>query len=109
MAKKTAANSDKEIARERSAKEALLEESFNDYWKHRGKVYRINFVRGLFFGLGAFLGGTIVVTLVIYAMSFFVNFPVIGELIEDTQKLLEQSVNQPAPQPQPQPQNNSEF
>jgi hypothetical protein len=92
---KTAAANDKEAARERSAKEALLEESFNDYYKHRGKVYRINFVRGLFFGLGAFLGGTIIITILVWIMSFFVNFPLIGELIEDTQKALEQSQQPP--------------
>ena len=42
-----------------SAEEAVLDDLFFDLYKGRGRVYRMNFVRGVFFGLGSVLGGTI--------------------------------------------------
>jgi len=35
----------------------------------------VNFVRGLFFGLGSVLGGTIVVAILIALMTIFINVP----------------------------------
>lgn len=78
-------------SKERSARAALLEELFEDYYKHRRKLYRMNFLRGLFFGLGSVLGGTVVIALLVWLLSFFVNFPLIGELIEDTQRMLDKT------------------
>jgi hypothetical protein len=34
-----------------------------------------NFLRGIFFGMGTFVGGTIVVALVIWLLSVFVDVP----------------------------------
>ncbi|PLS81927.1 hypothetical protein CYG49_01000 [Candidatus Saccharibacteria bacterium] len=73
------------------AQRAMLEELFNDYYLQRSKVYKMNFFRGIFFGLGSVLGGTVVVAIVISIISLFVNFPLIGELLQNTQNSLEQS------------------
>ena len=74
---------------EMGARRAMMEELFNDYYKRRLSVYKMNFVRGVFFGLGAFLGGTIVVAMVVWLLSFFVNLPGIGDSIQKAQNTLE--------------------
>lgn len=43
-------------------RKAFLEEMFNDIYSERRRIYGVNFFRGLFFGLGTFLGGTVVVS-----------------------------------------------
>jgi hypothetical protein len=70
--------------------EAIFEELFYDFYKQRRKVYVVNFIRGIFFGAGSALGGTAILAIVIWVLSFFVNFPVIGEYL----KTFEQNVQQ---------------
>ncbi len=55
----------------RGAQSDLLEQLFNDHYKYRWRVYKMNFVRGVFFGFGSVLGATIVVSLLIWTLSFF--------------------------------------
>ena len=55
---------------EKGAREALLEELFNDFNRNRFTVYKINFFRGVSFGLGSILGGTVVVALVIAVLTW---------------------------------------
>ena len=57
------------------AGESLLRELFYDCYKHRGRIYRLNFIRGLFFGLGTILGGTILVAILVASMSIFIHIP----------------------------------
>lgn len=59
---------------ERAARQTMIEELFYDFNRSRAKIYRLNFVRGIFFGLGSVLGGTIVVAVLIWVLSFFVGF-----------------------------------
>ena len=73
------------------ARRALLEELFNDLYNDRRNIYVMNFVRGIFFGLGTFLGGTIIVAIVVWALSFFLNIPGIGESVQKAQETLQQS------------------
>lgn len=74
-----------------NARRALLEELFNDMYDDRRAVYVMNFFRGLFFGLGSVIGGTIVVGLIIWVLSFFVHFPGIGQSVENAQDQLQGS------------------
>lgn len=76
---------------EMGARRAMMEELFNDYYKRRVSVYKMNFVRGLFFGLGTFLGGTIVVALLVWVLSWFVNIPWIGPTLQQAQDQIQQS------------------
>jgi uncharacterized phage infection (PIP) family protein YhgE len=39
------------------------------------------FYRGIFYGLGFFVGGTVIVGILIYVLSFFNTAPIIGEYI----------------------------
>ena len=58
---------------ELTAEEVVLQDLFYDLYRHRGSIYRVNFMRGIFFGLGTFLGGTIVVALVILLLSWLMS------------------------------------
>lgn len=71
------------------ARRSMMEEMFNDLYKDRAKVYKMNFVRGLFFGFGSVLGATVVVALAIWILSFFVDLPGIGNAAEQAQSQLE--------------------
>ena len=58
---------------ELSAEEAVLQDLFYDLYRHRGSVYKVNFIRGVFFGLGTFLGGTIIIAIVIIFLSWLMS------------------------------------
>jgi len=66
-----------------SANRKMLEELFHDWYIERAKVYKMNFVRGITFGLGSALGGTIGFAIVIGILALILNilggFPVIGD------------------------------
>lgn len=81
---KNRAERERTVAAGREAIDTL----FDDMYKNRKKVYRLNFWRGVFFGLGSALGGTLVLALAIWVLSFFVDFPVIGEMIDNLVKSL---------------------
>lgn len=55
---------------ERGARQGVLEELFNDFNRNRFSVYKFNFFRGIFFGLGSVLGGTVVLALLIGMLNF---------------------------------------
>ena len=54
---------------EKGAREAVLEDLFNDFNRSRYVIYKMNFFRGVFFGFGSVLGGTVVVALVIWLLN----------------------------------------
>lgn len=54
---------------ERGARQVVLEELFNDFNRNRFSVYKFNFFRGIFFGLGSVLGGTVVLALVVWLLN----------------------------------------
>ncbi len=54
---------------ERGAREAVLEDLFNDFNRNRFTVYKFNFFRGIFFGLGSVLGGTVVLAILIWLLN----------------------------------------
>lgn len=74
-----------------NAQKAFMHELFNDYYLNRGEVYKMNFIRGVFFGLGSVLGGTVVISLLVWILSFFVDFLVVGEFLQNAQNTLEQT------------------
>ncbi len=54
---------------ERGARESVLEDLFNDFNRRRYQVYKMNFIRGMFFGFGSVLGGTLLVGLVVWLLG----------------------------------------
>lgn len=62
---------DKKLAQQDlSAEEQVLEDLFYDLYRNRGRVYKTNFFRGIFFGLGTFLGGTVIVAIVVFILTW---------------------------------------
>lgn len=74
-----------------NARRAIFEELFNDFYDDRRNIYRMNFFRGIFFGLGSVLGGTVVVAAVVWILSFFVQLPFIGQSVENAKDQIESS------------------
>lgn len=79
-----------EQAKNLAANRETLDTLFDDMYSKRQRVYRLNFWRGVFFGLGSALGGTLILALAIWVLSFFINFPVIGDWIDNLVKSLPQ-------------------
>jgi len=75
------------------AKRDTLDELFHDIYSDRKRIYKVNFVRGIFFGLGSVIGGTVIVALIVWTLSLFVNVPVLGELFETTQNSIEETTD----------------
>jgi len=68
---------------ENGSRRAIIEDLFYDFNKNRSQVYWTNFIRGMFFGLGSVLGGTIVIAVVIWLLSQLVDLPGgVGEFIQ---------------------------
>lgn len=67
---------------ENGARLGIIEDLFNDFYLRRHRVYWMNFVRGLFFGFGSVLGGTILVAIAVWILSQFVHFPGIGDFFQ---------------------------
>jgi hypothetical protein len=70
---------------ERGARQAILEDLFYDFNRNRHQVYVMNFVRGIFFGLGSVLGATVLVAILAWVLSFFIYLPGIGHSIQQVQ------------------------
>lgn len=65
------------------ARRAILEDLFYDFHKRRGQVYWLNFVRGIWFGVGSVLGGTLVIAVVLWLLNLLVDLPGgVGSLIQ---------------------------
>lgn len=55
--------------------QGVIEDLFNDFYKSRKKVYWMNFTRGIFFGVGSLLGGTVVIALIAWILNLFGDIP----------------------------------
>lgn len=75
---------------ERGSRQALIEELFHDFHRSRVQVYQLNFIRGIFFGLGSVLGGTVLIALIVWLLSFAVDWPWVGDVVEQLQGSLQE-------------------
>ena len=82
-------NNDK---RELRALEAL--EGFVQYTSNPWRIMWINFVAGIFRGLGALIGASVVIALLVWLASVFVDVPLIGEYAAQAKSMIEGYVEQ---------------
>lgn len=76
---------------ENGARKAVIEELFYDFHKNRRQVYLTNFFRGVFFGVGSILGGTVVVAVVLWVLSLLVDIPGgIGDFVQYVVNIVKQ-------------------
>jgi len=59
-----------------------IESVFAQDYVTRKKLYWMNFSRGIFFGLGVTIGGTVVIALLAWLLSFFTELPIVGSFVE---------------------------
>jgi len=74
---------------EHGSRRALIEDLFYDFNRSRVQIYWMNFVRGIFFGFGSVLGGTVVIALLVWLLSFLVDWPWVGDAVEQVQDSLQ--------------------
>lgn len=85
MVKKLAKKATEKVKKdnETGARRAILEDLFYDFHRSRKQVYWMNFFRGVFFGVGSVLGGTIVIALIVGLLSLLTDIPGgIGDFIQ---------------------------
>lgn len=75
MLKKPQKPSKRQQNKDAGLEEAVLDDLFYDMYRHRGRIYRVNFFRGVFFGFGSLLGGTILIAILIFVLGFLVQIP----------------------------------
>lgn len=73
---------------ENGSRMAVLEDLFYDFNRSRADVYKMNFIRGIFFGLGSALGGTVILAIAVWVLSLFVDLPGVGQSIQEFQDAL---------------------
>ncbi|MES2630332.1 MAG: DUF5665 domain-containing protein [Patescibacteria group bacterium] len=77
---------------ELGARRAVLEDLFYDFNASRAQIYKMNFFRGIFFGVGTVIGGTLVVALVVWMLSWLTDIPGgFGDFIQYIVDTVEQS------------------
>lgn len=84
---KTAEDIEKERKRLAKQRQVFLDDMFNDIYSNKKRIFSLNFTRGLFFGAGTFIGGTVGIALLIWVLSsFFSDWTVIQKLIDALQR-----------------------
>ena len=67
---------------ENGARQAILEDLFFDFHRSRRQVYWMNFIRGIFFGIGTALRATLVIALLAWLLGQFADiFPPLADFI----------------------------
>ena len=68
---------------ETGSRRAVLEDLFYDFNASRAEVYKMNFIRGIFFGFCSIMGGTILVALIVWILSWLADIPGgVGDFIQ---------------------------
>ena len=75
---------------ENGARKKVIEELFYDFNRSRPQVYVTNLVRGIMFGAGSVLGGTVVIALFVWILSLLSNvIPPLGNFFDNITHTIE--------------------
>ena len=76
--------------KEQAARRTIIEDLFYDFNRSRSQVYVTNFVRGILFGAGSVIGGTVVIALLVWMLSLLGNFiPALGDFFDGVSQTLD--------------------
>ena len=88
----------KQISKEiKTVTKILKGTGFSDFVKYLRspwKIFWTNFLGGVFRGLGIIVGMSVVFALLLWVLSQFVDYPLIGEYVQEVQKQLIQYTEQ---------------
>lgn len=91
MSKKAPKDNKKVVTPEEVAKNTVLEDMFYDFHRSRWQVYKMNFVRGIFFGFGSVVGATILIALLVWLLGQFADiFPPLADFINHLVRTMQQ-------------------
>ncbi|MCU0667385.1 MAG: DUF5665 domain-containing protein [Patescibacteria group bacterium] len=68
-----------------------MEQVYVQGYANKGRLFYMSFVKGIGYGLGIFIGGTIVVGIVLSLLTRFEEVPVLGELAKKINSSIEKS------------------
>lgn len=67
---------------ENGARQAVIEDLFFDFNRSRTQIYWINFIRGIFFGIGSVIGITLFIVISVWLLSKTADvFPALADFI----------------------------
>ena len=58
-------------------------------YKNRKRAYWFTFFKGIIYGFGIFLGGTIVVALLLWGLNFFEQVPLLSPIVEKLNNVIQ--------------------
>lgn len=67
----------------------MVQSIYESGYLNKNTTYKMSFFKGVFTGLGGVVGATVVLGLLLWALSLFDNFPLIGELTEKFENSVE--------------------
>lgn len=67
----------------------MLESIFEGGYVNHHRIYRMNLLRGMFFGLGSVIGGTLVIACILWILTLFSEVPLIGDVTETVRQTIE--------------------
>lgn len=70
-------------------RDIVLSDFFEDFYRQRRRIYMVNFLRGIWFGVGTFIGGTFVLAGLLWALSLFQRVPFLTEITQSIQHSIE--------------------
>lgn len=77
---------------ERAARQQVIEELFYDFNRSKAQIFHVNFLRGIFFGMGSVLGGALLLTIGAFVLGLFVDLPGgVGDFVQKVLNAMQQS------------------
>lgn len=72
----------KKTAKEYEEMGRVMEEIVATGYSSEHRLYKISFLRGMTFGLGSIIGGTLLLAILLWILSLFTELPIVGRLAE---------------------------
>lgn len=69
----------------------MLVSIYESGYLNKKEAYKMSFIKGLLAGFGGVLGATILVALLLWALSLFSNLPFIGQIAENVTHTIQTS------------------